>query len=510
MLQSVRILFLIFSLFAYITPAFANSAHILVITDFHGAIAGTKHDVGLPRLTTAIHEFKAQHPEAVLVAVGDLFTGTVESNLLKGAPVLEGLLAAGLVCSAVGNHEFDWSADDIPRWTAAGLPFVSANIQTTNGTPPLGIAPYRIMSIGGLRVAFIGLTTTSTPRITNPENVRGLVFTQPTEALRTAVARAKAEGAEAVIVLAHLGASSHNTDWPGGISPAIQALAQIPGVTAVAYGHTHEEHLSRMGNVPIVQPAYRGASLGIISLQRDAQGVTATASLDRLSLRKKTLSEDAAALALVQRAHNALAPMLDIVVGQLDIPAPSLTPDASAPTLLGEIVCDALRLATGADVGIINGGSLRATLDKGPITVRNLYNVLPFENRVMVQEMSGVSVRRALEHGIIAPGDTGIPSRFVQMSGLYAVYDVRKPKGQRIISLTLPDGRPVTGNTRLRVAVNNYLARDGDGYPFLKYGKNKKDTGVSERDVLRNFIETQGTVLPVYKGWLQPHGTDAR
>lgn len=480
------------------------AVHILAITDFHGALEERGKDVGLARLTGAINAYKATHPHTLLVAVGDLFTGSVESDLLRGAPVLEGLKAAGLVCSAVGNHEFDWGRENLALWRKQGLPFVSANILDAAGRPPAGVTPWEMYEEGGVKIAFVGLTTTSTPRITEPESVRGLEFPPPAQALETAVQAVRAQGAQAVIVLAHLASPSKNTDWPDGIAPSVRQLAEVPGVNAVIYGHSHEEHISRIGQVPVIQPNYRGRSLAVLTLRRDAAapgGVAVTAELDRLSPRKAQLPVDAAAAQVVRAARTKTGPLLDGTVGST---TRALAPDDTAPSLLGEVVCDSMRAATGADVALLNGGSLRGDLQPGPITLRDLYRILPYENTLHVLRLNGAELRRALEHGIIAPGDEHEPGRFVQASGVRVVYDLSRPKGQRIVSLSLPDGTPVTRNTPLRVAVNSFMSKGGDGFPLAKVGRGKENTRVAQRDALATYIKEIRTLRPEPKGWLRP------
>lgn len=500
----IPLLLCLWTLHASAAPdaAAQDAVYVLALTDFHGALEDKGKQPGLARLTSAVKAFERQHPHTLLVAVGDLFTGSVESDLLRGKPVLDGLLAAGLRLSAVGNHEFDWEAGDIARWSRAGLPFLSANIQDAQGRAPDGIDPWRILESGGLRIAFVGLTTTSTPKVSKADNVRGLRFLPPFSALRTAVDDARRAGADAVIVLAHLAASSQHQAWPDGIAPSIQELAKVPGVSAIVYGHSHEEHLARIGTVPVVQPAYKGGSLAVLTLRRDAAGAVAvTAALDQLSRRKDELPPDPAAERLVSEARAALGPQMDAVVART---ARTLSPDDSAPSLLGEVVCDALRVGTGADVAMTNGGGLRAPLEQGNITLRDLYRTFPFENSVRVLRLTGAELRLVLEHGIVGAGDSGEPSRFVQMSGIRVTYDLERPKGQRITSMTWPDGRPVTAESSLRVAMNSFLAKGGDGYPLRKAGAHRESTNIRERNMVKTYLEAQGELHPEFKAWLKP------
>ena len=307
-----------------------------------------------------------------------------------------------------------------------------------------------------------------------------------------------------VVALAHLASPARGKNWPDGISPDIQELAKVPGVDAVVYGHSHEEHISRIGPVPVVQPDYRGRSLAVLTVRRDAAapgGFAVTAELDGLSRRKASLPRDPDAERLMRETQQQLAPILGTVEGR----TPQALPlDVGAPTPLGEMVCDALRAATGADVGITNGGALRASLEAGEITVRDIYSLLPFNNSIRTLELNGAELRRTLEHGIITPEDAAEPPHFVQMSGVRVVYDASRPKGQRIVSMTLPDGRPVSRDMPLRVATNSFLAKGGDGYPLGKLGRNRENANIRVRDAVTAHIRAQKELPAAPERWLRP------
>ena len=139
----------------------------------------------------------------------------------------------------MGNHEFDWGKEFIPQWSKAGLPFLSSNVKLKDGGLPPGIEEGRIFTVGGMRVGVVGLTTTSTSRITPTEHTGHLNFLPPVQSLEGAVQKLRKEGAEAIIVLAHL-AGKEKKEWKDGVAPAIRPLAAVPGVSAVVYGHSHQ------------------------------------------------------------------------------------------------------------------------------------------------------------------------------------------------------------------------------------------------------------------------------
>ena len=466
-----------------------GQARILALTDFHGRIEERGADVGLPKLLTAVKEHRARHADTVLVAVGDLFTGSVESDLLQGRPVLEGLLAAGLSLSALGNHEFDWNPGDISRWNAAGLPFVCANVRVGAGREvghaPRGVQPFALRTAGGIRTAFVGLITQDTPRSVTAGNTGGLTFLPPLDVLPGAVRAARQAGAEAVIVLAHL-AEPHPQSGQADVGPEVRQLGRVPGVTAVIFGHSHEQHLGEERGpagerVPLVQPAPYGQGLAVLHLERDGHGVVrATATLDKLTQRKATLAEDAQGRALVRQARADVGPELEKSVAHLDA---GMAHEDSQPSPLGELVCDALRWQTGAEAALVNGGGIRGSLEAGPVRRRDLYRILPFNNTLVAMTLTGAEMARILERSL----DNG-KLRCIQLSGVHALYDASLPPGQRV-ALHRADGSVVRAEDTVRVTTNSFLAGGGDGVFLPGMGTDRQSVEMNEREALRSYLQ---------------------
>lgn len=481
------------------TPA---RAYVLALTDFHGRVEERGADVGLAKVMTAVQEFREQHPATVLVAVGDMFTGSVESDLLRGRPVLEGLRASGLSLSALGNHEFDWDQGDIVRWSREGLPFVCANVRATEGAQkgetPEGVKPFVLREVGGITIAFVGLLTPSTPRITTAQNTKGLVFPPPMKVLPGTVRAARKAGAEAVVVLAHM-AKPARPQWRQGIWPELRELAKVPGVTAVVYGHSHEEHWGEEQGgagqtVPLVQPLPYGRGLAVLEITRHAGGrVTATAALDSLTARKAQLQKNPQGEAIVAQAMTDVGPELHTVVAELAADAPH---SDTQPSLLGEMVCDALRWATGTEVALVNGGGIRGSLDAGPVRVRDMRRVLPSNNTLRVMTFTGAELRQALENAL-----NNTSQRCLQMSGLRATYDARLPEGRRVV-LQRADGKAVGADDKVRMVVSSFLAKGGDGVLVPSMGTDKRFVKMSERDALQQYLQRSRTHSPAMQHWL--------
>jgi len=158
-----------------------------------------------------------------------------------------------------------------------------------------------------------------------------------------------------------------------------------------------------------------------------------------------------------------------------------LTRARGAESTLGDLVSDAMRAAVGADVAFQNSGGLRADLADGVVTRGGIYEVMPFENTIVIMELTGAEVKRVIEDGLRG-------GRVHQVSGLRFAFDLSRPAMDRVTAMQTPDGAPFDTTRTWKVAVNNFMADGGDDSSTLARGRNKRDTQVLVRDVLERFV----------------------
>jgi 5'-nucleotidase len=173
-------------------------------------------------------------------------------------------------------------------------------------------------------------------------------------------------------------------------------------------------------------------------------------------------------------------------------------------TNVGNLIADAFRAATGADVGLMNGGSIRADeiIAAGPLTKRDVLSILPFKNKVVKVELSGAILRQVLEHGVARSAEDAEPGRFPQVSGIRFTFDARRPPGSRIVDLSI-NGKPLDEKKTYTLATSDYVALDGgDGYAILKSARVLIPRGQAQLDseVLRAAIAAKKIIAPKTDG----------
>jgi 5'-nucleotidase len=176
----------------------------------------------------------------------------------------------------------------------------------------------------------------------------------------------------------------------------------------------------------------------------------------------------------------------------------------SQETNLGSYIADAYRKAVGADVALFNGGSIRAgkIFSPGQLTKRDVMAILPYENPIVKIEITGATLRAALEHGVSRSAEEREPGRFPQVSGLRFTFDVRRPPGSRVVSVEV-GGKPLDDRKTYTLATNTFVAlKGGDGYTMFGGAKMlvNEENGPVEPVVLMNAISADKEIAPQVDG----------
>lgn len=449
-------------------------------------------------------EVKAQGGALLLLDAGDVNSGTPESDLLEAEPDFRGMSLLGYDAMAVGNHEFDRSPEvqQRQRESWSRFPWLSANVRR-NGQPMF--EPYRIWHRAGMRIAVFGLTTEDTRLMGVAARYPGTVFEAAIPAAQQLVPALRKQ-ADVVIALTHLG---HHVDGRHGRDAPddVQLARAVPGIDLVVGGHTHslicmrEQALQReieattgpcapdrQNGAWIAQAGDRGRYLGRADFVWREGGL----ALERYRLLPvglagtPALGEDAQMLALLgpfrARGTAGLDAVLGQAIGMFDGERSSVR---HRPTALGQLITRVMQEATRADLAIVSGGGIRASLPEGPLTLRELRRTLPFRNPVVVVSLTG----RELGTYIAAlathcPGSGGYP----QTSGLRYTTD------GRAVSEVHIGGQPLDPERRYRLALPGFLAGGGDGYPELRSHPSHTDTGLVDGEILAAHIRQAGVI----------------
>jgi 5'-nucleotidase len=468
---------------------------VLSTNDFHGRLLPTFLRVG-PRAENAggaaflmgyINKYEAENPKGtVLVDAGDLMQGTPISNLLYGESTVDVYNHMGCIASSIGNHEFDWGQDIFKqRIDQAEFAWLSANIFIENTDErPDWILPYAFIEVKSMKVALIGFTTVDTPFIVMPGNVAGLEFRDPAPIVNELVPELREEGAKLVIIVAHMGGFVKYNILTGEVADLAMRITEK--VDLIVSGHTHTKITMEVNGIPIIQAYSSGTALGKSDLRVDRLygGVRGKAKLDVITTWNKDIVPDPEIADLVRHYEEVVRPIVERVIG---IAADDITRTRTlaGEMELGNLISDAQRWKTGAEIAFMNPGGIRADIRKGPVTWGNLYEVQPFGNELVTMYLTGEQIWRLLNQ-CFPPYQPY--ERILQVSGIRYVW---KYPENKIVSITLEDGTPIDNVRKYFIVANRFIATGGDKFTVFLEGENVMNTWIVDLDALIEYIQTK-------------------
>lgn len=460
---------------------------------------------GLPARAMLVKEIRSQYQNVLLLDAGDFNTGRPESNFFKAEPEIIGYNYIGYDAVTLGNHEFDNSLKILAnQMKSAKFPFLAANVKNKAGKH---IAkPYIIKKYKGFKVAVFGLTTKTSEIVSNPENVKDLLFEDEVETAQALVPQLRKQ-ADVVIALVHLGIDA--TDDTGS-----RRLAKmVPGIDLIVDGHSHT-YLNEplvVNNIPIVQAKQWGLYLGKGVMTLEDKKVTGFKwELIPINLKEKVKNPDGssslkfsgAEIKEDQELLNLLQPYaakVDEILSEVIGTAEDFFPQSMVrkeETALGNLVADSMLWQTrnlNTDFAIQNGGGLRADLPAGTITKKTIYEILPFDNSVVVVTIKGADLIPLFDFIATTPGKGAFP----QVSeGVSFTINTATGKCEDI----LIKGKPIDPERIYRIATNSFMAVGGDGYQAFENAIERYDTSVFQRDAcIEYIIHLGGKIKPELK-----------
>lgn len=495
---------------------------ILHTNDHHGRYwTNAQGEYGLAAQKTLMdklrYDVQARGGGALILSAGDVNTGVPESDLLDAEPDIRGMNLIGYDAMALGNHEFDKPLSVLQKQQAwARFPFLSANIYRKGSDQRL-FKPWAVFNRMGLKIAVIGLTTTDTLRIANPENIDSLDIRDPVKETEKAVAELRAsEKPDVIVALTHMGHyddGQHGSNAPGDVE---LARSLPPGtINLIVGGHSQDAVCMAKENVRNQdyqpgQPCQPDRQNGVWIMQakewgkyvgrgdfsfRNGELTLESYQLIPVNLKheiknldgstswltwQEEIPKNSAMMKLLTPYQLRAGKTLDVKVGSSDAVFTGERDKVRfEQTHLGQLILRAQMAATQADFAVMSGGGIRASLVQGKLSWRDLLQVQPFGNQVVSVTLTGDELLRYLATVANIKPDSG---GFAQFSNISLVADGKTVSDVKIA------GKPLQKDRTYRMATNSFNASGGDGYPALEHHAGYSNTGLRDADVLRDYV----------------------
>ena len=515
--------------------AFAADAEtvILYTNDVHCAVDN------YPVLAAYRADLVAQGKNVVVVDAGDAIQGEIIGALTEGEAVVDIMNAVGYDYAVPGNHEFDYGMEtflDLAQ-NKAEYEYISSNFHDLTTVSPV-LAPYAIKDFGDYQVAFVGISTPETITKSTPEYFKGeggnFIYGFPFfpegmtnealyESIQESVDGAISKGADIVVAVGHTGILETTDGWK-----STDIIANTNGIDYYIDAHSHETTESAAyknienEDVILTSTGTKFANFGVLTIS----GETASFELinpDEVSVKDMSIQAQSAYDSVKAKVdgYKEETAYLCEKIGTSEAKLVAYDSDGSwavrkRETNAGDFVTDAYRAVTGADVAIANGGGIRADIEIGDVSRKNLMDVNAFNNDMCVVEVTGQQLLDVLEHGAReCPDPIG---GFFQVSGVkFEIHTYRESPvicdqldnfiemdetKERRVQNVLVGGKPIELDKTYTLAGSAYvLTKGGDGLTMLDGVKIVQSEGLpcDSEMLIEYFTETLNCVISAEK-----------
>ncbi len=523
---------------ALVTATAARAVPITVVgtNDLHGRVERT---AALSGHLKPLRALRAKDGGAVVVVDGgDMFQGTLESNLEEGKAVVAAYNAVGYDAVAIGNHEFDFGpagalstpkdgADDArgalkARAAEAKFPFLAANvIDDATGKPVAwpNVKATTTFTKAGVKIGVIGVTTTDTPKTTIASNFKGLRTAPLLETIQQQAEALRKDGCVVVVVAAHAGGKCGFTDDPQRLD-SCEADAEIMKVAralpaklvdVIVAGHTHQQMAHEVNGIAVIESWANGRGFGRVDLDVDIKNKTTRVvkifpprrfcggqEKDDAPIEQCTpQGEDGAVVAVDQELLKTLAPALtkakELRDRKLGVVVESeIKRGYDQESALGNLFADLMRESRpDAAVTLMNGGGIRQNIDKGELTYGEVFEMMPFDNRFAEATMTVAELKAVLEKNLSSSKKGGLLS----ISGVQVNLTCNKD-GHAAVTLIDAKGKFWPDAKKIKVVTTDFVALGGDGGLGIDEGRVVVDEGEPVREhLVRAFEKRKGQTL---------------
>lgn len=409
---------------------------------------------GFARLAAVVKAERAKG-KVLFVHAGDTLSPSLMSGLDRGEHIM---MLTNMIAPDVfvpGNHEFDFGKDIFfERMRQAKFPLYAANIRNQDGTLIQGFLERSIIDIDGIRIGLTGATDEDAVILSSPGDLK---FPPSVATVERQAAALRKEGADVVVAVVHTDRAKD------------EEMYRMQAADIILSGHDHDLWLNYDGRTAAIESSYDAhfvTCMDVTFTVRTNEGRREVLWHPEFRvIDTRHVTPDPEVHAVVKEYESKLSGALGTVIATTAVELDSRNPVVrTQEAAIGNLIADAMRADTGAEIAITNGGGIRGGKIYPPgsaLTRRDMMSELVFRNHIAVLEISGKAIKAGLENGFsILPRPAG---RFPQVSGLKIVVDPSRPVGQRIVSIDV-HGAPLDDTKTYKLATNDFMANGGDGY----------------------------------------------
>ncbi len=435
---------------------------ILSFNDVYEIVPDDNGRGGFAEMQTLLQRERAKSDFHITTMNGDFLSPCILSSIDHGAHRIELFNMMGIDLVVLGNHEFDFGPDVVlKRIRESHFPWLAANAIGLDGKPFTGDLQNVIVEADGVKIGFFGVITPETSELSSTE--QKVCFAPIVYTAKQKIAELRSQGADVIVALTHLLFSEDK-----------MLGDEVPEIDVILGGHDHEPitwYNDRTFIHKSGQNAYYLARVDLTIEKDDVSGRVKVFPSWEIIL-NKDIPRDPLVGAKVDEFQSLLDHITSEPIGVVGMEFDTMYVNVrSKETKIGNLVADALRVTSGADVSMVAGGIIRGNklYEPGDVfTYKDVLSEFPFGNLSVVIEVPGSAILAALENGVSQV--EGKAGRFPQVSGMSFAYDLNQVPGSRIQEVFI-QGAPLELTKLYKVATVDYMFHGGDGYGMFKGGR---------------------------------------
>jgi len=465
----------------------AQAVSIIYFNDAH-EIAPVIDDLGerggVARLKTIVDSVKKDNPNTIVVFGGDCAGGTLFGALYHGLPQIKAFNKIPVDLASFGQHDFDFGVENNLRLiTNSQFEWITSNLVYDDGSSYAGLERYKILSLAGIKIGFLGLTDAmETTR--NAEDVCQLDLINAAEQVLELIEK---DNPDVIIAITQTNFVTNK-----------DLLEKFPKINAILTEELSETitEISYIGDRPIISPCGNIGSVARLDINRESGSFSSFVTAYPIDASVKS---DSDMHVFEKKYQQELEEKLKEELSYLKSPLiAGITTDHASrwkETNIGNLLTDSYREYFGADIAILNGGGIRSDAEEGSFSTKDALAIIPFGNCICMIELSGEDFLTLLEHGASAVEEKA--GRFLQISGAKYSYNPNRDPYERILQVEVGN-EPLDVNRVYSVALPDYILRGGDGFKFEKDIKVLVSENAAPKDieVLIKYLKDRENIQP--------------
>ncbi len=464
---------------------------------------------GMARIRTLVSDYKNHNPEIPLLILhaGDMLSPSLLSGKerLKGKQMIDVLNRVPLDIAVLGNHDFDFGCKGLEkRVEESKFIWLASNIKFPEASPAFKkIKNIHIFEHQGIKIGFFGLTVPFRSAMPCHQYDKDkIIFLNPFNVAKQVMRTLKEQKVDIIVGITHLNMSTDE-----------QIAMENPGIDLIIGGHEHVPLSASIGKTLIRKAGSNATKLGKVELtyfppQQKSKPVIEK-NREFISV-AEDIQPDAGLKKIIDKYQERIK-KYDKIIGQTKTPLEARSVCMrSHETNTGNLIADLMRKKSKSDLALINGGTFRADkiFSTGLINATDIYNLIPYNDKIVSIEIDGKIILDALENGVANWGR--LKGGFPQVSGIKFEFDPERPNYSKIIKNSVKiNGKPLQLNKKYKLSANDFLVKRGeiDGYTMIQ-GKEVLGEHGLLTDVLIENILNKKTISPITDKRIVIIGTD--